>query len=91
MGLYSLKNKSIEPTGLVSFLDQTSRKPHSTILQERLNSSWKEISLFSPPLNKLAKRNVLSGLVTQACNPTYLGGRNWEDCGLRPARAKICL
>jgi hypothetical protein len=26
--------------------------------------------------------------VAHACNPNYLGGRDWEDGGLRPAWAK---
>jgi hypothetical protein len=26
--------------------------------------------------------------VAQACNPSYLGGRDWEDNSLRPAWAK---
>jgi hypothetical protein len=27
--------------------------------------------------------------VAHICNPSYLGGRDQEDCGLRPALAKI--
>jgi hypothetical protein len=26
-------------------------------------------------------------LVAHTCNPTYSGGRNQEDCGLKPAQA----
>jgi hypothetical protein len=26
--------------------------------------------------------------MAQACNPSYLGGGDWKDCGSRPAQAK---
>jgi hypothetical protein len=28
--------------------------------------------------------------MTHTCNPSYLGGRDWEDQGSRPAQAKVC-
>jgi hypothetical protein len=28
------------------------------------------------------------GIVVQACNPRYLGGRDWKDGGLMPAQTK---
>jgi hypothetical protein len=31
---------------------------------------------------------ILLGAEAHACNPSYSGGRNWEDGGLRTARAK---
>jgi hypothetical protein len=34
------------------------------------------------------KRNGNQALVAHTCNPSYLGGRDQEDHGLRPARAK---
>jgi hypothetical protein len=30
----------------------------------------------------------MPGLVDQACNPSYLGGSNWEDGSSRPAWAR---
>jgi hypothetical protein len=27
-------------------------------------------------------------MVAYFCNPCYLGGRNWDDCGLRPIQAE---
>jgi hypothetical protein len=32
--------------------------------------------------------NLKLGMVVQACNAGYLGGRDQEDCGLRPTRTK---
>jgi hypothetical protein len=29
------------------------------------------------------------GAVTQACNPSYLGGRDQKNCGLRATSAKV--
>jgi hypothetical protein len=34
------------------------------------------------PVSKKKKK------ITPGCNPSYLGDRDWEDCGLRPAQAK---
>jgi hypothetical protein len=31
----------------------------------------------------------LLGAVAHVYNPSYLGGRNWEDHSLRPVRAKL--
>jgi hypothetical protein len=31
------------------------------------------------------------GVVAHACNPSYLGGRDQEDCGLKPAQANISM
>jgi hypothetical protein len=37
---------------------------------------------------KMKFKKILSwDPVTHACNPNYLGGRNEEDFGLRPAQA----
>jgi hypothetical protein len=32
-------------------------------------------------------KNLRLGPLTQACNPSYSGGRDQEDCGSRPAWA----
>jgi hypothetical protein len=34
------------------------------------------------------KRHRKLGAVAQVCNPSFLGGRNWEDRDLRSAQAK---
>jgi hypothetical protein len=36
------------------------------------------------PLNKNNTRS--QALVAHSCNPSYLGGWDWEDCNLRPTR-----
>jgi hypothetical protein len=33
------------------------------------------------------KKESSWALVSHTCNPSYLGGRDWEDQGLRPAQA----
>jgi hypothetical protein len=43
-----------------------------------------------PILNSDKKGNrkcASTVLVAHACNPSYSGGRNQEDCGLKPAQA----
>jgi hypothetical protein len=30
------------------------------------------------------------GMVAPACNLSYLGGRDWQNGGLRPAWTKVC-
>jgi hypothetical protein len=37
--------------------------------------------------NTLSKNRNYQALVTHACNPTYSGGRNQEDCSSKPAQA----
>jgi hypothetical protein len=34
------------------------------------------------------KKQSELGVVAHACNPSYLEGRDWEDCVLRPAEVK---
>jgi hypothetical protein len=34
------------------------------------------------------KKGGSTGLVVHVYNPSYLGSRDWEDCGSRPAGAK---
>jgi hypothetical protein len=38
-----------------------------------------------PPLLSFTKVLLSHELVAHTCNPSYLGGRNWEDHGSRPA------
>jgi hypothetical protein len=33
------------------------------------------------------RKRTQPGLVARACNPVYLGGRDQEDYGLKPAQA----
>jgi hypothetical protein len=33
------------------------------------------------------KLNLSQALVAHACNPSYSGGKDQEDCGLKPAQA----
>jgi hypothetical protein len=35
----------------------------------------------------LSKFNTKPSTVAHICNPSYLRGRDWEDCGLKPAQA----
>jgi hypothetical protein len=35
----------------------------------------------------LWREEMEQGTVTHACNPSYSGGRDQEDCGLKPAQA----
>jgi hypothetical protein len=37
----------------------------------------------------LSETTYSPGMVTYICNPSYTRGREQEDCGSRPARAKI--
>jgi hypothetical protein len=46
------------------------------------NAAWK---------NMPQKQYRKPGVVAHTCNPSYLGGRDQEDCGLRPAQAKKLL
>jgi hypothetical protein len=39
---------------------------------------------------KEKKKKRSQTLVAQAYNPSYLGGRDWEDLGWRPARQIVC-
>jgi hypothetical protein len=43
-------------------------------------------------INNFVKTGLYElGVVAHNCNPSYSsGGRNWEECSLRPAQAK-CL
>jgi hypothetical protein len=50
-----------------------------------MSSRRAELYIQQDPVSKNEKR---LGLVIHTCNPSYLGGRDWEDCGLRPAWAK---
>jgi hypothetical protein len=50
----------------------------------------KEQVLFRGLTMFLLRVAWVRGTVAQACNPSYLGGRDWEDCCSRPGQAK-CL
>jgi hypothetical protein len=40
-------------------------------------------------VSRLSSETVLRlGAVAHACNPSYVGGRDWQDHGLKSARAK---
>jgi hypothetical protein len=39
-------------------------------------------------LDDLDVRQLEHGMVVQTCNPSYLGGEDWEDHDLRPSQAK---
>jgi hypothetical protein len=41
---------------------------------------------FKPQYSKKKKERLPRGVV-HACNPSYLGGWHWENCGSRPAQA----
>jgi hypothetical protein len=41
--------------------------------------------------NCISKEVEEPDTVAHTCNPSYLGGRNWEDPGLRPAWVKSQL
>jgi hypothetical protein len=41
-------------------------------------------------VNVHPKSPIRSGAVPQVCNPSYLGGRDQENSGSRPAQAKNC-
>jgi hypothetical protein len=46
-------------------------------------------SKFKSINNIIMKNKIYSQvLVAHACNPSYSGGRDQEDCGSKPARAK---
>jgi hypothetical protein len=40
-----------------------------------------------PSLKSLKQEKCCQVLVTYACNPSYSGGRDQEDCGSKPAWA----
>jgi hypothetical protein len=46
----------------------------------------KALSTLVPKKEKERKKNSLA-LVAAVCNPSYSGGRDQEDCGLKPAQA----
>jgi hypothetical protein len=41
-----------------------------------------------PPAQLKKKKLSKVGIVAHICNPSYLGNKNWEDHGLRPAWGK---
>jgi hypothetical protein len=45
-------------------------------------------SVKKKKLNVIKNRKIRPSTMAQVKYPTYLGGRDWEDHGLKPAQAK---